>query len=493
MNHLKRITLLWVLLIGLRSLVYAAPIAASCTPVTLNYCCGFGITNVLFGTINNSSNDGAGGYGDFTTISTTVLEGQSYTLTLQTSAASTQNYAAWIDFNNDGVFDDVTERVFTVSSQLNTSGNIVIPTGAVLNTDLRLRISSDFDLSAAPTPCGDPDRGQVEDYTVVIISNSNPPIAGFTTPDTLVCNGNVCFTDESLNVPTSWLWYFGDGNTSLQQSPCHIYTADGDYTVSLIATNANGSDADTITNFITVNFAGQVTTASCTPQTTSYCCGYGIFQVTFANINNATADGVEGYQDFSCSNSTVVNEGDIYLLTTNTGTSNPQDTKAWIDYNNDGIFNNTNELVMDAPNSFSPNENILIPVGVTLNTSLRLRISSDIVDVDQSACDDNDRGQTEDYSIIIQEPNKVAELLSLEERFVVFPNPAQTYLKIENKMKIQTTINVELYNGVGQLVLKRNNLNSKLVTIDVAGFNRGFYYLKIRTEESEVTKKIMID
>jgi PKD repeat protein len=493
MNHLKKTALLLVLLIGVYSLMHAAPIAASCTPLTLNYCCGFGITNVALGNINNSSNDGADGYSDFTAMTISVLEGQTYTLSLQTSAASTQNYAAWIDFNNDGVFDDVTERVFTATSELNTSGTITIPTGAVLNTDLRLRIASDFDLSAAPSPCTDPDRGQVEDYTIVIAANPNPPIAGFSASDTLVCDGDVCFTDESLNVPTSWLWYFGDGNTSFQQNPCHTYASDGDYTVALIATNANGSDADTITDYITVNSLGQATVASCFPQTTSYCCGYGISQVVFANINNSTTDGDEGYQDFSCAVSTIVNEGFAYLLTTNTGVSNPQDTRAWIDYNNDGIFNNINELVMDAPNSFNPDQNIIIPIGATLNTPLRLRISSDIVGVAQSACDDNDRGQTEDYSIVIQEANSVTEVKAIANRFMVFPNPVKDLLKIKNLTKNIAVVSIELFNGVGQLVLKQNNINSALVTINVGGLDQGFYYLKIRTEQYEVTKKIMID
>ena len=46
--------------------------------------------------------------------------------------------------------------------------------------------------------------------------------------------GNVCFTDLSTNIPTGWFWDFGDSNTSSQQNPCHTYTADGTYTVSLI-------------------------------------------------------------------------------------------------------------------------------------------------------------------------------------------------------------------------------------------------------------------
>jgi len=32
---------------------------------------------------------------------------------------------------------------------------------------------------------------------------------------------------------TSWLWEFGDGNTSGEQHPVHIYTTNGTYDVGL--------------------------------------------------------------------------------------------------------------------------------------------------------------------------------------------------------------------------------------------------------------------
>lgn len=403
---IKLITLSFILFFGEENVLAcgSVPVPASCTPNTLTYCCGFGITNVTFNTINNSTNDGVDGYTDSTCVQTTVLEGQTYLLSIQTSASSTQNYAAWIDFNNDGMLNDVTERVFTASSQLNTSGNVTIPAGAVLNTPLRLRVSADYDFSAAPTSCGDLDFGQAEDYTVIINSNPNPPTPVFTGSPTTTCDGLVCFTDQSLNIPTGWLWNFGDGNTSFQQNPCHTYTADGVYTVTLTATNANGGNVDSIVNYITVNTAGQVAAASCSPATSAYCCGYGIYQVDFNTISNMTIDGVEGYQDFSCSQSTTITEGNSYGLTVTTGVSNPQDTRVWIDFNNDGSFNNTNELVMDVQSAFNPTLNIIIPGGAVLNTPLRMRVSSDVVGVAQSACDANDFGQTEDYGVIIQ-PN----------------------------------------------------------------------------------------
>ncbi len=377
------------------------PVAASCTPSTLTYCCGFGIDNVSFNTLNNSSNDGVDGYSDFTCSQTTVFEGQTYTLSIQTSASSTQNYAAWIDFNNDGIFNNVSERVFTASSQLNTSGSVSIPVGAVLNTPLRLRVAADYDFSAPPMPCTNVDYGQVEDYTIIITPNPNPPTAAFSATPTYTSSGTICFTDLSQNVPTGWLWDFGDGSTSFQQSPCHTYTVDGTYTIILTVTNANGSDADTIVNYVTINTAGQLLAATCSPATTAYCCAYGIYQVDFNTISNATNDGIDGYKNYSCQHSTSVMEGTSQTITVRTGVNNPQDTRVWIDFNNDGSFNNTNELIMDAPNDYDPSITFNIPGGAVLNTPLRMRISSDVVGTAQSACDANDFGQTEDYGVTI--------------------------------------------------------------------------------------------
>ncbi|PCI95774.1 MAG: hypothetical protein COB15_11815 [Flavobacteriales bacterium] len=471
----------------------SAPIASSCAPSTLNYCCGFGITNVTFNTINNTTNDGVDGYTDSSCVQTTVLEGQTYTLSIQTVSQSTQNYAAWIDFNNDGIFNDVTERVFTASSQMNTSGNVNIPSGAVLNTPLRMRVSAEYDLSAPPTPCTDLDYGQAEDYGIIITTNPNPPVPLFSASPTTTCSGTVCFTDLSLNVPIGWFWNFGDGNNSFQPNPCHTYALDGVYTVSLTVTNANGVSVDSIVNYITVNTAGQVVSASCNPATLAYCCGYGIAQVDFNTISNASLDGVEGYTDFSCTNSTSVTEGISYSLSITTGANSPQDTRAWIDFNNDGVFNNTNELVMDIVNTYNPSLNLVIPTGAVLNTPLRMRISSDVVGVTQTACDDNDFGQTEDYAVVVISPNSIGEMTLSASDFNIYPNPASDYINIKNNSYSTIISSLVLYNYVGQVVLSIEVENKETILLNLANTPKGFYFLKIETNKGEVIKKININ
>ena len=59
----------------------------------------------------------------------------------------------------------------------------------------------------------------------------------------------VQFTDLSTETPTSWLWDFGDTTSSILQNPENIYS-EGTYTVSLTATNDDGSDEEIKTDYI---------------------------------------------------------------------------------------------------------------------------------------------------------------------------------------------------------------------------------------------------
>ena len=63
-------------------------------------------------------------------------------------------------------------------------------------------------------------------------------------------SGSVQFTDLSQNA-TSWSWDFGDGGTSTDESPVHTYSAAGNYTVTLTASNEMGSASKASTVYLT--------------------------------------------------------------------------------------------------------------------------------------------------------------------------------------------------------------------------------------------------
>ncbi|MBN2699345.1 MAG: PKD domain-containing protein [Bacteroidales bacterium] len=90
--------------------------------------------------------------------------------------------------------------------------------------------------------------------TIVLNPVGDPPEAMFTADKTVVESGVVVqFTDQSLNVPESWLWEFGDDSTSTLQDPSHIYTLPGTYDVTLTVSNAFGMDDETKTGYIFIN------------------------------------------------------------------------------------------------------------------------------------------------------------------------------------------------------------------------------------------------
>jgi len=60
------------------------------------------------------------------------------------------------------------------------------------------------------------------------------------------------FTDTSTNSPTSWLWDFGDGNTSSEQNPAHSYANQGFYVVTLVVANTAGSSSANLQHHIIV-------------------------------------------------------------------------------------------------------------------------------------------------------------------------------------------------------------------------------------------------
>ena len=72
------------------------------------------------------------------------------------------------------------------------------------------------------------------------------PVAAFAaTPNSGTAPLEAAFVDLSTGHPTGWLWDFGDGATSTERHPIHVYPAGGAYDVTLVATNAQGSDLQT--------------------------------------------------------------------------------------------------------------------------------------------------------------------------------------------------------------------------------------------------------
>ena len=79
------------------------------------------------------------------------------------------------------------------------------------------------------------------------------PVVDFTADVLQTCSGLVNFRDLSTEGPISWQWDFGDGNTSTEQNPTHMYITNDTYDVSLTATNLVGGSAHTKSAYLFVD------------------------------------------------------------------------------------------------------------------------------------------------------------------------------------------------------------------------------------------------
>lgn len=131
-------------------------------------------------------------------------------------------------------------------------------------------------------------------YTVTLIAGNNDSCEALLTKSSFI----TVFTDWQTEVlvdtteacdvshafvfscPTSgaisWEWDFGDGTTSSQQSPSHLYLNPGQYTVTFSAINSNGcSDTLVLLDFIKITNVSQLgigsdLTSGCTPLTINF-------------------------------------------------------------------------------------------------------------------------------------------------------------------------------------------------------------------------------
>ena len=130
---------------------------------------------VYLETILNSTPDSDSGYADYTFLSADLLQGNTYNIDLSAGmdlAQYTEHWNVWIDFNRDGDFTDTFEEVVSYSStQIGwETHTFMVPANATPgNTIMRVSMKNGSD----PGPCEIFSLGEVEDYTINILSPTN--------------------------------------------------------------------------------------------------------------------------------------------------------------------------------------------------------------------------------------------------------------------------------------------------------------------------------
>lgn len=139
------------------------------------------IDNVLVDTFNNTSGNN-NGYGNYNSMSINLATGATTKIMITPKwigAARAEYYNVWIDFNQNGTFE-TSELVFTKSNTKlkSVSGTLYIPTNT-LTGNTRMRVS--MKNNSLPTTCETFSAGEVEDYTINIVTNTTRSIDEVTT------------------------------------------------------------------------------------------------------------------------------------------------------------------------------------------------------------------------------------------------------------------------------------------------------------------------
>ena len=157
-------------------------ITGYCIPSSTNsttYVNDFSTTGGSANISNLATGYSSGGYNNASTQFVQGFATSSFTFNAAI-IGGTAGFSIWVDWNNDLVFDNATEKVFNTTSYSNGpfTGTITIPAGTTLGNH-RMRITTDYLAPNPSLPCGNPTTAEFEDYTISVIA---PPTCGAPAP-----------------------------------------------------------------------------------------------------------------------------------------------------------------------------------------------------------------------------------------------------------------------------------------------------------------------
>ncbi|PTX42666.1 putative metal-binding protein, partial [Christiangramia gaetbulicola] len=399
--------------VEVRSICSGVPTAYSSilqfTTDTYSYCDSSGnttdsyIARVQLNALDNSSTNENGGYSDFTSLSTSLEQNTSYTLTITPGWTGTNysiGYGVWIDYNYDGDFDDPEEEVFLppgITSTTPFNVNLTVPYG-VLPGPTRLRIVARQ--GNIPSSCGLYFGGETEDYTVIL--GEGPECVAATIPTGLT------FEDPMLS------WEVVPGSTydiRYRETGSSTWIEISD----ILYNNVN------LPNLIfDKEYEAQVR-SKCSEQDTSdysnsllFTIGYceaGATSTQFEKISNITFNTIDnpststaGFEDFTSISTDVELDGTYDFSATISNFDSRDELFVWIDYNQDGDFSDPGEQVLTNSEGVNPMVgSITIPNSASIGiTRMRIRLIFPS-GANRTPCGDSTYGQVEDYSVNIIE------------------------------------------------------------------------------------------
>jgi PKD repeat protein len=382
--------------------------------------------------------------------------------------------------------------------------------------DVYGKLRSDWDLNGTTNtaqlkPWLDPTNSGVTTLAGTNMPCSpQPPVAEFVANQTNVLPGTtVIFTDQSSNSPTSWSWSvspatgwaYANGTSATTQNPQITFNTIGQYTIALTATNAQGSNTNTKTNYIIVSNTVSHCAASAT---NSPACEEYISNVTIGTINNTT--NCSSYSDFTAQSATLT-KGQQYTITVNprivgnantTAAFTDDEIAAWIDFNNDGVFANPGERVgyVLVGAGWSPTFTFTVPTtAVTGAVRMRCRISYQPEDGNISPCGTSAWGEVEDYTINIVEPSGGSGVGIEDEvaaALAIYPNPSTGEFFIDATQLGLDNFSVQVFDIQGSLLHQDRFNTDSVKSLNLSQLAKGVYNIRLISGDYVVVRRIVI-
>jgi PKD repeat protein len=432
--------------------------------------------------------------GDFYDSGGLTLDYQSNETYIETFYPSTPG--SMIRFNFTSFSTELNWDTLTVYNGVNSGAPIIgryhgtagpgIITASNLSGALTFRFHSDASITSTGWAA-----------TISCYSSSAPPVAAFSASSVAPpLSSTVTFTDQSTNIPTSWTWSFSPntvvyvgGTSASSQNPKVQFTALGQYSVTLTAANAYGTDPEVKTNYINV-----IPYSYCTPP---YSTGTGsgdyITLVQLGTINNVTGASATPFYTYYNSLSTNIIPGNTYTITLSPGTfASDNYIAVWIDYNNNGVFETTEKLgtILILPTPATGTINFTVPASAIVGVT-RMRVREVWNNSNFDPCTSYGYGETEDYNVNILNVNKNLSLtLFLEGLFNGNAmNKAQNSMGNQFPGTVADQITVELHNSTAPYALAAGpyteDLNSDgSVSITVPASLSSSYYVVVKHRNS---------
>lgn len=326
------------------------------------------------------------------------------------------------------------------------------------------------------------------------------PIANFAANQTNVTPATtVQFTDLTTGVPTSWAWTiapatgwaYAAGTSATSQNPQITFNTVGQYTITLTATNAQGSDSEIKNNYIVV----AASTGPCTGSSAT--CDEFINNVNLNTINNTSTCSTGGYANYTTTTTTLA-KGTQYSLTVIPGTPgqtnsayNDDEIAAWIDFNNNNSFNDPGEQVgyVLVAAGWSNVFNFTVPTSATLgNVRMRVRISYS-PDGAIDPCGQSTYGEVEDYTINITASSGLTE--NPLDAISVYPNPTENELFVDMKNIDADVSRIEILDLSGKVLHIASANQGSILKMNTSNLAQGMYQIRIISDEYAVTKRFV--